>query len=63
MIVITSIFVAEVEGRLRSGRPETMNCDLPYEDLPVEEGRGMLTDTARELISMYEGKNRVEPME
>ena len=63
MVVITSIFVAEVEGRHRPGGSETMNRDLPYEDLPVEEGRGMLTDTARELISMYEGKNRVEPME
>lgn len=63
MVVITSIFVAEVEGQLRSGVPETTNHDLPYEDLPVEEGKSMLRDTARELISMYEGKNRVEPME
>jgi hypothetical protein len=63
MVVITSIFVAEVESRLRPGGPKALNCDLSYEDLPVEEGRSILRDTARELISMYEGKNRVEPME
>jgi hypothetical protein len=59
MVVITSIFVAEVENRLLPGSRET----LQFEDLPVEEGRSNMRDTARELISMYEGKNRVEPFE
>jgi hypothetical protein len=61
MVVITSIFVAEVQKRFRG--PEMLDRELKYEDLPAEQSRRILRDTARELISMYEGKNRVEPME
>jgi hypothetical protein len=32
-------------------------------DLSVEEQRSVLEDMGRELISMYEGKNRVDPMD
>ena len=52
MIVITSIFVAEAG-----------NTELLDHDLPIDEQVTSLEETARELISLYEGKNRVEPME
>jgi hypothetical protein len=58
MVIITSIFVAEIE--VRPGR----NGTGPVEwDLSVEERRSALEEMGRELIGMYEGKNRVEPIE
>ncbi|MBS1804930.1 MAG: hypothetical protein JST28_16350 [Acidobacteria bacterium] len=57
MVVITSIFVAEIEpAALR-------NRKMPYEELSLEQQGNVLEESGRELISMYEGKNRVEPME
>lgn len=52
MVVITSIFVAEVNSK------EQLD-----EQVPVAERVNSLEEAARELISLYEGKNRVEPME
>jgi hypothetical protein len=52
MVVITSIFVAE------------LNSNEPLDEhVPVAERVNSLEETARELISLYEGKNRVEPIE
>jgi len=55
MVVLTSVFVAEIKG----GREV---AGLPGDDLPLGNKKSALEDM-RELISMYEGKNRVEPME
>ena len=55
MVVLTSVFVAEIRG----GREV---AGLPGDDLPLGNKKSALEDM-RELISMYEGKNRVEPME
>ena len=55
MVVLTSIFVAEVKGRRDVAEP--LNDELLF-----MKGKSSLEDV-RELISMYEGKNRVEPME
>ena len=52
MIVITSIFVAELNGT------EPMD-----EHVPVAEQANNLEEFERELICLYEGKNRVEPIE
>lgn len=57
MVVITSIFVAEI----KSGA--VLNRELPFDQLSEEERGNVLEETGRELISMYEGKNRVEPIE
>ena len=57
MVVITSIFVSEIRS---GGTPKRQR---PYEELSLEERGSFLEESARELISMYEGKNRVEPME
>ena len=58
MVVITSIFVAEIKGRLRSESAEPLEWDLS-----VPERRNALDKAPRELISLFEGKNRVEPIE
>jgi hypothetical protein len=58
MVVITSIYVAEVENRLWPANTDSLEFDTP-----PGECRNVLEDTARELISLYEGKNRVEPIE
>ena len=55
MVVVTSIFVAEIKGH--TGFPQTRD-----EQLLIGDELNALED-ARELISLYEGKNRVEPME
>jgi hypothetical protein len=52
MVVITSVFVAELN-----------RTDALDERLPVAEQVNSLEEAARELISLYEGKNRVEPIE
>jgi hypothetical protein len=57
MIVLTSIFVAEIKSAASLSRK------LAYDELPFEERKSVLEESGRELISMYEGKNRVEPME
>ena len=57
MVVITSVFVAEIKSAALLDRKRT------YEDLPFEERKSALEEAGRELISMYEGKNRVEPLE
>ena len=58
MLVITSIFVAETTARLQSGVTESVEWDLT-----ISERGKVLEESGRELISMYEGKNRVEPLE
>jgi hypothetical protein len=55
MVVLTSVFVAEIKDRRDVA--ESLEDDL----LPGD-AKSALEDV-RELISMYEGKNRVEPME
>ena len=55
MVVLTSVFVAEIKG----GREV---AGLRGDDLLLGNEKSALEDM-RELISMYEGKNRVEPME
>ena len=57
MIVLTSIFVAEIKSTASLSRK------LTYDELPFKERKSVLEESGRELISMYEGKNRVEPME
>lgn len=52
MVVITSIFVAELNSK------EPLD-----EHLPTAERVNNLEETERELISLYEGKNRVEPID
>jgi hypothetical protein len=68
MIVVTSIFVADVTSQLRSDsglRPGTGQwpADSLDQEQLLTEGMNVLEESARELISMYEGKNRVEPIE
>lgn len=60
MVVLTSIFVAEIRGR--RGSTELLAAEL-FEDkrLPNEDSSAL--EDMRELIGMYEGKNRVQPME
>jgi len=55
MVVLTSVFVAEMHGR--RGSAELLDAELL-----LASDKSALEDV-RELISMYEGKNRVEPME
>jgi hypothetical protein len=68
MIVVTSVFVADVttqlrsDSGLRSGTGQWSSNFLDPEQLQIE-GMNLLEESARELISMYEGKNRVEPIE
>ena len=57
MVVITSIFVAEIKNGTKLSRQRS------YVELSLEERGTFLEESARELISMYEGKNCVEPME
>lgn len=57
MVVITSIFVAEIKSGAK------LNRQRSYEELSQEERSTILEESGRELISMYEGKNRVEPIE
>ena len=52
MLVITSVFVAEIES------PET-----PQVTQSNEAGSNHLKDAKRELLSLYEGKNRVLPID
>ena len=57
MVVLTSIFVAEIKSAgLLDRKPA-------HDDMRLEVRKSALEETGRELISMYEGKNRVEPME
>ncbi len=58
MVVMTSIFVAEFERPL-----EAIDADLLDLNLQVARRASSYGSTARELIGMYEGKNRVEPIE
>jgi len=58
MLIITSIFVAEITERLHSDGSGSIAWDLS-----VPEPRSVLKELGRELIGMYEGKNRVEPIE
>lgn len=55
MVVVTSVFVAEIKG----GRDV---AEFSGDELLLGSDKSALEDV-RELISMYEGKNRVEPME
>jgi hypothetical protein len=55
MVVLTSVFVAEIKGGQSS-------AGLLEKESLLSSEQGALEET-RELISMYEGKNRVEPME
>lgn len=55
MVILTSVFVAEMKGR-----PDV--AELLQEELLFGNDRSALEDV-RELVSMYEGKNRVEPIE
>ena len=57
MVLITSIFVAEIKPA-SFGKRTTQ-----HQELSLEEQGNMLEESNRELISMYEGKNRVEPMQ
>lgn len=58
MVVVTSIFVAEIKSSMRPGDADPMDRGLP-----IAERANAFEETPRELISLYEGKNRVEPME
>jgi len=58
MVVITSIFVAEITDRLRPSNTGSIEWDLT-----LEKREKVLGESGRELIGMYEGKNRLEPME
>jgi hypothetical protein len=55
MVVLTSVFVAEIKGRQSF-------AELLEEEFLLSNEKGAL-ENARELISVYEGKNRVEPIE
>ena len=55
MVVVTSIFVAEIKGRHGI-------AELLEEEQLLSSDKNSL-EGVRELISMYEGKNRVEPIE
>ena len=57
MVVLTSIFIAEIKSSASFDRKR--EC----EDLQLEERKSVLEEAKRELIGMYQGKNRVEPME
>jgi hypothetical protein len=61
MVVITSIFVVEIEDRIRPDNSD--HIEVLELDLSCPDRRKALEESGRELISMYEGKNRVEPME
>jgi hypothetical protein len=67
MIVVTSVFVADVTSQLRSDTGLRSTGQWPSNLLDPEqlqiEGMNMLEESARELISVYEGKNRVEPID
>ena len=55
MVVLTSVFVAEI-------RDAQAAEELLERELHHASDKSAL-DGVRELISMYEGKNRVEPIE
>jgi len=55
MVILTSVFVAEMKGR-----PDAAEL-LQDEFLFVNDKSAL--ENVRELVSMYEGKNRVEPIE
>lgn len=55
MVVVTSIFVAEIKDRLG-------DAELLEEEQLLSNDRSS-PEGMRELISMYEGKNRIEPIE
>ncbi len=55
MVILTSVFVAEIKGRSDA-------AELLEEKVLFGNDKSALEDV-RELVSMYEGKNRVEPME
>lgn len=58
MVVMTSVFVAEFERPLEEIHPDLLDMDLQ-----VARRVNSFETAGRELISMYEGKNRVEPIE
>ena len=55
MVILTSVFVAEVKSQ--PGAAQLLEQEVLFaNDKSALEG-------VRELVSMYEGKNRVEPIE
>jgi len=58
MVVLTSIFVTRIEIQHRRNGMESIEWDLSE-----EEQRSTPEQIGRELISMYQVKNRVEPIE
>ena len=55
MVVLTSVFVAEMQGR--RAIPELLESEL------LLSGDKNSLEDVRELVSMYEGKNRIEPID
>lgn len=55
MVVLTSIFVAEIKG------PHAIP-ELLEDELLLASDKNAL-EGVRELVSMYEGKNRIEPID
>ncbi|WP_162601821.1 hypothetical protein [Occallatibacter savannae] len=55
MVVLTSVFVAEIKG------PRAIP-ELLEDEFLLADDKSALQDV-RELVSMYEGKNRIEPID
>jgi hypothetical protein len=55
MLVLTSIFIAEIKSHESASEPRNNEVVLARDESAFEG--------ARELISMYEGKNRVDPID
>ena len=54
MHIITSIYFAEIRHSIRDTHEDALRATADLADLP---------DKDRQWISVYEGKNRVEPMD
>jgi hypothetical protein len=54
MHIITSIYFAEIRDSIRDTHEDALRATADLADLP---------DKDRQWISVYEGKNRVEPMD
>jgi hypothetical protein len=54
MHVITSIYFAEIRDSIREPRKDGLRSTADLADLPERD---------RQWISVYEGKNRVEPID
>ena len=54
MHVITSIYFAEIRDSIKDSRKEGLRTTADLADLPEKD---------RQWISIYEGKNRVEPID